>query len=303
MADGYDRIDFENDLRRQRDRNPIPPHPRKWCALPKSCPWHFEWPPPPGGRVSILGYGGGKPGGRISVVGCGGGNSSAGGTSVVSMGNVYYETGGGGGSYHNPPGHLVVDSTRYSVRDVIEVQRAMRDLDLSGIEKRLVNRIEGSGMNRRETIKARIRELEEELAKLDRFPKDTFANGTIIKFDKLFDISWEQYDRCEQAERESITVYTYAAIKANGYWYCSGQPNRAPQRVHWDALIEWMGDGVKEVWLMEPNEDILSQEYRDAWQSIEDMKAGRLPAAKSEQTPPAAMPDEELERAYQDLGD
>lgn len=42
MADGYDRIDFENDLRRQRDRNPIPPHPRKWCALPKSCPWHFE---------------------------------------------------------------------------------------------------------------------------------------------------------------------------------------------------------------------------------------------------------------------
>lgn len=220
----------------------------------------------------------------------------------VYPGGTYAVGGGGGGSYHNP-GTVTIGVGYKAFKHV--------DVDFPGIENRLANKIERGSMNRRETIKARMRQLEEELAKIDRFPQDTFANGTVIKFDKLFDISWEQYDRCEQAERDSITVYTYAAIKANGYWYCSGQPNRSPQRVHWDALIEWMGDGVKEVWLLEPNEDILSQEYRDARRTIENMKAGAIEAAPlsqrqaksdpTEQAPPTT--DADLSRSYQELGD
>lgn len=106
-------------------------------------------------------------------------------------------------------------------------------------------------VSRRTVVRKQLERLEQELTKLERFPEDTFEDGTIIQFDKLFNISWETYERLPE-NKERVTVYRYAAIKSNDKWYTTG--NRA---YDWDELTAWMGDGVKEIWVMTPTREIL----------------------------------------------
>lgn len=82
-----------------------------------------------------------------------------------------------------------------------------------------------SGMDRKSSIKSRLAQLELELASLEQFPADDFADGTVVTFDRLL----------------AGTVYSYAAIKARGdFWYVTG--GGSAQHLTWTALTEWIAD-------------------------------------------------------------
>jgi hypothetical protein len=125
--------------------------------------------------------------------------------------------------------------------------------------------------NRKEIIKGRLEQLEQELVELSRFPDDNFPEGTVIKFDKVFG-SWEEagqipraYPSYEQIPNVYVVgvqygvgrhrVYNYAAIKVNGLWYTTGP--KSPKGYDWDDLTEWMGNGVREIIVMQPHSSII----------------------------------------------
>lgn len=98
-------------------------------------------------------------------------------------------------------------------------------------------------------IRVRMRQLEEELAQLERFPRDTFPEGTVIAFEMNFapdDIDGQ--------------IYSYAAIKVNGRWYTTGP--RSPKSYTWGQLCEWMSTRVSQVRLMKDG-DIIVQNLRE----------------------------------------
>lgn len=64
--------------------------------------------------------------------------------------------------------------------------------------------------------------LEEKLALVEAYGADTLPNGTIMKFDKLFD--------------KNGTVYSYVVLKANNKWYCTGSV-MGFSRGSWDELV------------------------------------------------------------------
>lgn len=66
---------------------------------------------------------------------------------------------------------------------------------------------------------------------LDTVPQsDTFEDGQVLTFEKHY----------PNQRLESVKYY-HAAIKSGGYWYVTG--NRSPNKVTWDALIEFIGYG------------------------------------------------------------
>jgi hypothetical protein len=72
----------------------------------------------------------------------------------------------------------------------------------------------------------------ERVAEIEKFPKDEFPNGTVVKFRKQFNSGPK-------------TRYSYAAIKVKGRWYTSGPRSGGPYS--WDELCEWMGAGVTQI--------------------------------------------------------
>jgi hypothetical protein len=129
------------------------------------------------------------------------------------------------------------------------------------------NEPEGSNMvSRREVIKARLRELEAEQAKYARFPNDDFPEGTVIKFERVFGMSWDEYEQMMEAYKNlrgpgpepTTTAYSYVIVKANGVWYTSG-PRGGGHPRSWDGLIEWLGDQVGPMILMVPDRNIFDK--------------------------------------------
>jgi hypothetical protein len=113
--------------------------------------------------------------------------------------------------------------------------------------------------NRKEIIKGRLEQLEQELVELSRFPDDNFPEGAVIKFDKVFS-SWEEaraYPSYEQFRTlyDAHRAYNYAAIKVNGLWYTTGP--KSPKGYNWDDLTEWMGNGVRKIVVMQPHSSII----------------------------------------------
>jgi len=75
-------------------------------------------------------------------------------------------------------------------------------------------------------LRARINLLSEQLEKIELRPEDNFEDGAIITFQKCFG-------------RPRGTYYTYAAIKAKGQWYLSG--NRLAHSANsWDTIMDFV---------------------------------------------------------------
>lgn len=66
-------------------------------------------------------------------------------------------------------------------------------------------------MSRIDTIKARLRELERELESLERFGRDRFEVGDVIRFKRDF------------RNYKTTKTYTYAALKTPHGWYVTGK--------------------------------------------------------------------------------
>lgn len=130
-------------------------------------------------------------------------------------------------------------------------------------------------VHRIEVLEAEIARLQKERAMLARFPKDNFGEGTVIRFDRVFGGSWEEM----QESGVEPNVYSYAAIKTNGLWYLTGSGNGGVQRQRysWNALIEWLGAGVKEMWLCVEAADLLGtrmvHDFQDVTQRAEVLLA------------------------------
>lgn len=76
----------------------------------------------------------------------------------------------------------------------------------------------------------------EQLEHLKRFPdEDPGADGDTLQFEKNFPNSPDQR-------------YSYVAHRVDGVYYLSGA--RSPQQLTWGELVDWMGLGVSEVYLL-----------------------------------------------------
>lgn len=101
----------------------------------------------------------------------------------------------------------------------------------------------GSNMNRRAVIAAQMKRLEREMAVLDRFPEvDPFVVGDVLKFERVFGGTWDALK-----DSDSITKFVYVAIKTENGWYLTGSNPRTPQAMNWASLVEWLGDHVGEI--------------------------------------------------------
>lgn len=165
---------------------------------------------------------------------------------------------------------------QYAQVDSYNILKQARALRGDGpISSDLVGSNKEEKMNRRDVIEAQLRNLQRELAILERFPKmDTYADGTVIKFERVFGGSWE-----DMKDVDNVTKFSYAAIKVNGDWYLSGlrQPS-GPMK--WGKLVEWLGDGVGEIWLMVPDVRIVG-DSDEAYPQQADSKLSLSDPAKA----------------------
>jgi hypothetical protein len=77
----------------------------------------------------------------------------------------------------------------------------------------------------------------EQLEHLKRFPdEDPFDDGDVLSFDKKFPNGDQRY--------------SYVAHRVDDLWYVTGK--RSPQGIPWDALVDWMGLGVAEIFKLSP---------------------------------------------------
>jgi hypothetical protein len=81
-------------------------------------------------------------------------------------------------------------------------------------------------MNRRQILN-QIHRLEAELAELDRFGEDVFPDQTVLIFGCKFP--------------QTVTVYTYVALKASGRWYVTGTGTSSMIK-SWNDLVVWWKD-------------------------------------------------------------
>lgn len=92
--------------------------------------------------------------------------------------------------------------------------------------------MEESKMTTRAQAEALAAQAAEMLAELDRkenlYGVDNYENGTILYLDSKF----------IRDGVKSKTVYNFAIVKANSFWYVSG-PVFGGRRFTWDQLIEW----------------------------------------------------------------
>lgn len=112
--------------------------------------------------------------------------------------------------------------------------------------------VEINGVERRETLKERLRrerdeaeaaimalagklvDRDKQLKHLERFPdEDPFIDGEVLFFEKSFPNTPDQ-------------KYSYTAVRIAGHFHVSGA--RSPQNVTWAELVDWMGLGVDEVY-------------------------------------------------------
>jgi hypothetical protein len=88
-------------------------------------------------------------------------------------------------------------------------------------------------MNHAERLRARAEAAENQAFGLLELGEDDFEDGDVLWFKKRF------------AEYPDAKEYTYAALKAAGFWYLTG---RTMQRMHWSALVNFLSEGVDELW-------------------------------------------------------
>ena len=86
-----------------------------------------------------------------------------------------------------------------------------------------------------EAAQAKLGELQKQLDTLSKYPsKDPLSDGQIIQFSKRFP--------------GSAKTYVYVAIRYNGQYYLT---DRVSHRMTWEQLVEWTGDTVEHIWVLE----------------------------------------------------
>lgn len=93
------------------------------------------------------------------------------------------------------------------------------------LERNPIEEVERSNMARKEIVRNRIKELEEEYEKLNKWGDDDFANGTVLKFKA-------QYN-------EGGKFYTFAALKVAYKWYITS-PSLNDAGYTWDEFVEFL---------------------------------------------------------------
>lgn len=97
--------------------------------------------------------------------------------------------------------------------------------------------------SRKAVIEARIAALEAEAAELERYGEDDYADGTVLTFKTNFG-------------SEFGPTYSYAALKANGWWYLTGQEISGHT---WDWLVSfWRESKTEKIKLVTKTRTILS---------------------------------------------
>lgn len=105
-----------------------------------------------------------------------------------------------------------------------------------------------NSMSRKDVIKSQLRELQRELAHLNRFPEDDFADGTVLQVVKTYKRPLAQMSatgRMVFDPKSSIVEerrYTYVLLKANGAWWCTGENGHQINGTPWEKVIEFVGD-------------------------------------------------------------
>lgn len=86
-------------------------------------------------------------------------------------------------------------------------------------------------------LSGKLADRRRQLKSLERFPEtdDELPDGTVITFTKSFPNSPDKH-------------YQYSAVRTNARWSVTGK--RAPQNVTWDKLIDWMGLGVDDIYVV-----------------------------------------------------
>jgi hypothetical protein len=86
-------------------------------------------------------------------------------------------------------------------------------------------------MGRLEEAEEALRQLQKEIFHLRKFGRDRFADGDVIRFTKSYDSSFSGGKR---------NVYTYAAIRAGGFWWTTAQVGAPAKRLRYDDLIQFI---------------------------------------------------------------
>jgi hypothetical protein len=93
------------------------------------------------------------------------------------------------------------------------------------------------------SLEAQIARLQGQIERLSRFGEDVYELGSVLVFDKTFPKTNSSGYKAGGTTRP----YNYAAIKAgDGYWYMTG---REVNGKTWSMLVEFMSEGVDEVYL------------------------------------------------------
>lgn len=101
---------------------------------------------------------------------------------------------------------------------------------------------------RKAVIKQELARLQAELAHLNRFPEDDFANDTVLQVVKTYRRPVPQQSptgRTVFDPNSSVFAeqqYTYVLLKANGVWWCTGENGHQINGASWEKVIEFVGD-------------------------------------------------------------
>lgn len=155
----------------------------------------------------------------------------------------------------------------YIIRDACErcghffSAHISKPIDISKATKQ--NTIQEEKVSTKDQLLAQARATEQALARLQdkiavlsRFPdEDPCSDGDVIYFEKKF--------------RGTASKYKYVGIKIGIEYHLSGR-RQAERTYTWDALVEFMGDGVDQLWVMDHKYDILTQDPSDVLAATPD---------------------------------
>jgi hypothetical protein len=101
-----------------------------------------------------------------------------------------------------------------------------------------------AGASRQEVIRKRMEALEAELTELEQFGEDVYDDGAVLVFDMHFSDGVE-------------APYVYAAIKAKGLWFVTGQHNMSYWR--WDQLVNFWKGKCTSIMLLKADREVFSR--------------------------------------------
>lgn len=136
-------------------------------------------------------------------------------------------------------------------------------------------------MSRIDDIRARMRQLERELAQLERFGRDHFVDGDVIRWRKTFPVSRQtpgsMWNASAASELDATARYTYAALKTSAGWYVTGgNKDRSNRSYTFDELVNFITTGPA------PEDVEVATAWRDIVTAAVEEKLAADPATSQE---------------------